>query len=41
LFGYPEFDAQAVWAHRDRFLVGKYPAMVQTIILRRPAQAAR
>lgn len=41
LFGYPEFDAQAIWARRRQFLVGKYPAMVQTIILRRPVQAAR
>jgi SAM-dependent methyltransferase len=40
LFGYPEFDAQAIWARRGQFLIGKYPAMVQTIILRRRVQAA-
>jgi len=37
LFGYPEFNAERISNNRSRYLVGKYPAMVQTIVLRKPA----
>ena len=37
LFGYPEFDFKSIEARRSSLLVGDYPAMVQTIVLRRTA----
>jgi SAM-dependent methyltransferase len=36
LFGYPEFDPAAIMRRRPDLLVGKYPAMVQTVSLRKP-----
>ena len=37
LFGYPEFDWRAIKANETRYLKGKYPSMIQTIVLRKPA----
>lgn len=37
LFGYSGFDWRAISAHRDRYLIGKYPSMIQTVVLRKPA----
>jgi SAM-dependent methyltransferase len=39
LFGYPEFDPESVARRRASLLVGDYPAMVQTLVLRRTAGA--
>lgn len=37
LNGFPEFDAQEILRNRARYWVGKgYPAMVQTVVLRKP-----
>jgi len=36
LYGYPEFDVRAI-RERDDLLVGSYPAMVQTLVLRKHA----
>jgi SAM-dependent methyltransferase len=35
LFGYPEFDAGVISRRRSEYLIGKYPGMVQTIVLRK------
>lgn len=35
LFGYPEFDWRKIQADGHRFLRGKYPSMIQTVILRK------
>ena len=40
LFGYPEFDAAKIRARRSDLLVGRYPAMVQTLVLRKPSDPA-
>jgi len=36
LYGFPEFDWKTISANRSRYLIGKYPSMVQTIVLRKP-----
>jgi SAM-dependent methyltransferase len=36
LFGYPDFDWRAIAGRRAQYLVGKYPSMIQTIVLRKP-----
>jgi len=41
LYGYPEFDWRAIAANRSQYLVGKYPSMVQTIVMRKPVDDAR
>jgi SAM-dependent methyltransferase len=38
LYGYPGFDFERISQTRDQFLVGKYPAMVQTVVLRKESQ---
>ena len=35
LFGHPQFDSQAIQARRSALLVGKYPAMVQSVVLQK------
>ena len=37
LFGFPEFKWEDIKARQSTYLVGKYPAMVQTVVLRKPA----
>jgi len=39
LHGYPEFDFRAIFQNRQRYLVGKYPSMIQTVVLRKPVSA--
>jgi SAM-dependent methyltransferase len=36
LHGYPEFDAARILANRGHYLVGEYPAMAQTVVLKKP-----
>jgi SAM-dependent methyltransferase len=36
LFGYQEFRPEDIDKRRSEFLIGKYPAMVQTLVLRKP-----
>ena len=36
LYGYPEFDPRSIRERESTFLVGKYPAMAQTLVLRKP-----
>ena len=35
LYGYPQFRRDDIDKYRKRFLVGRYPAMVQTVVLRK------
>ena len=35
LYGYQDFRPQEIVKRRDEFLIGKYPAMVQTLVLRK------
>lgn len=36
LFGYPEFNWRTIAERRSDYLVGKYPSMIQTLVLRKP-----
>ncbi len=36
LLGYPEFSADAVLANLENYLLGTYPALIQTVIARKP-----
>lgn len=38
LHGYDTFDPDATLRARDKYLVGRYPTMVQLLVLQKPAQ---
>lgn len=36
LFGYPEFSTDAVLSNLENYLLGTYPALIQTVVARKP-----
>lgn len=39
LYGFEEFDSASILAHLDEYLLGTYPALVQTVVLEKPVRA--